>query len=361
MNYIFYLASGNSKRFSGTNKLLFDFHGKPLFRHGLEALQSAISGRDDCKPIVVSRYAEILDYARENNLCTVYSEQSIHGLSYSIKDALQSVKSITDKDFMLFMVADQPFLRCETINRLLESITDDTEIISLCHEGRSGNPKIFNGKFAHELCTLKGDEGGKEILSRHRTHKIQVASSMELLDIDVQDYLSHITNIFITGGVKVGKTALIRRVLMNCKLSYRGYITVPHETYKEGSTYIMLDTKTEHFTPISSYECGLFKSVEHSFENFGVRCIKESLDSSSSHLVFDEIGRFEKQCTGFLQMLEHAFDSKKIVIGVLKKEELSHLIEFKSRKDCVVLDLDEMSIKEAEQQLEFLLRMLRCE
>lgn len=189
MIFIFYLASGNSKRFLGKNKLLIEFQGKPLFCHGLDTLCNAIQDRTDCKLVVVSRYDEILQYAKAHDVSTVYSEDSVHGLSYSIRAGLNGVGDIAETDFISFVVADQPFLREATIKELLSSITSQTEILSLCHEGRLGNPKIFSGKLAVEFQKLVGDEGGKAILANHKVEIIPVTSPLELFDIDQEDCL----------------------------------------------------------------------------------------------------------------------------------------------------------------------------
>ena len=58
--HIIYLAAGSSRRF-GSNKLLWEYEGRPLYRHGLDRLIEMSSDRDDCTLTVVSRYDEILE------------------------------------------------------------------------------------------------------------------------------------------------------------------------------------------------------------------------------------------------------------------------------------------------------------
>lgn len=358
MIFVIYLASGNSKRFLNKNKLLIDFRGKPLFRHGLDTLYRVTQKREDCEIVVVSRYDEILQYANHKGFRAVYSQDSVKGLSYSIIDGLTSIGTITDEDFIVFMVADQPFLRAETIKGLFSNVTPDIEVMSLSYEDRLGNPKIFSGKLVSELRKLVGDVGGKQILHNHQVTRFLVASSLELLDIDREDYLNHITNIFITGSRKIGKTTLIRTVMTKLGMPYNGYLTVPDEVYSEGSTYVMIDMKTGDKMPISKYEQGMFRPIESTFEAFGVQCIQTSLQSEEPYAIFDEVGRFERQCNGFLEALTCALDSSKLIVAVLKKEEIAHIKEYKKRKDCVVLDLDGMSMEEAEEQLVVLLEKL---
>lgn len=328
-----------------------DFQGKPLYRHGLDTLQYAVSSRTDCQIIVVSRYDDVLQYAKNNNMETVYSEDSIKGVSYSIKDGLKSVDSISDKDFISFFVADQPFLRSDTIRELLDTLTEKIEILSLCHDEKLGNPKIFSGSLVSEFYKLTGDEGGRVILKNHIVEKLQIASSIEFLDIDTEDALSSVTNIFVTGSMKVGKTTLIRNVITKLNISYNGYLTLPREIGEQGNTYVMKDMQKGTSEPISEYSQGFFKGIEPTFEEFGVHCIQECLENEMPYVLLDEIGRFESRCDKFLNMLEQAFDSSKIVIAVLKKESLPHIQKYRLRKDSVVLDLDKISMNEAEAQL----------
>ncbi len=356
MIHIFYLAGGNSARFGDANKLLIDFFGKPLFCYGLDVLMDAASKRDDCVISVVSRYDEILKYAEDNGLSAVFSEDSEQGASYSIRDGLAAAGNIAATDFMFFMVADQPFLRVATINELLYALTVDTEILSLCHEQRPGNPKIFSGKLLPEFHKLCGDEGGKKILSNHRVQRLQVASTLELLDIDRQDYLRHITNVFVTGGKSTGKSTLVNKLMKKLAISFGGYVTQPDAEYPEGSTYVMQDIATGEIQSISRYDKRIFKGIDSTFEGFGVRCVQEALDSINDCIVFDEIGRFERNCPLFLNALLQSFNSTKTVIGILKKEDLPHIYEYRCREDSVVLDLDAMTMLEAEQHLTFLLR-----
>ena len=116
--HIIYLAAGSSRRF-GSNKLLWEYEGRPLYRHGLDRLIEMASDRDDCTLTVVSRYDEILGYASAYpGVRTVYSPLSHLGASFSIRVALQALHDtgFDDSDYFMFMVADQPHMqntRCD--------------------------------------------------------------------------------------------------------------------------------------------------------------------------------------------------------------------------------------------------------
>lgn len=68
MIHIIYMAAGNSRRF-GSNKLLYELDGKPMYRHLLERLIEIKDRYNKLKSdssaidiTVVTRYREILDY-----------------------------------------------------------------------------------------------------------------------------------------------------------------------------------------------------------------------------------------------------------------------------------------------------------
>lgn len=359
MIYFFYLASGNSKRFSSVNKLLIDFEGKPLFCHGLDMLCEVLKQRNDCKVVIVSRYDEILQYANNKGLQSVYCAESVKGLSYSIKAGLKIVDDISNSDFISFVVADQPFLRSATIIDLLNKITPKTQVLSLAHGEKFGNPKIFSGKFLKDFLELTGDDGGKSIIKNNEISTVQVGSSLELKDVDSSDYLSDISNIFITGTKKVGKSTLINEVLEELNINCSGYVTLPEKSYKDGNTYRMHELNTENSAPISKFEDYRFKPIESIFENFGKKCVEKALNSCEKVVLLDEIGRFERNCTAFLNSLEMAFNSEKTVIAVLKKEEITHIQRYKYRSDSILIDLDIVPYNEAKKQLIYFLDKIR--
>ncbi len=239
--HILYLASGSSRRF-GENKLLYPFRGKPLFLHGLECLHSYVQKHTDCTLTVVSRYESIRRKAAEMGIAAVDSPESEKGVSYTIKAGIAALStspsaSLTDvpnpipncsdsadrgvpsvlnpsADLLLFVVADQPFLREASIARLFEEYLDcrdngshlshdcevraceihDSEEVRTCEASpvgaslawgnRPGNPVLFSASLIPELMALEGDKGGRAVLRRHPHIFVQAEAEEELYDID---------------------------------------------------------------------------------------------------------------------------------------------------------------------------------
>ena len=183
--YIIYLASGNSRRFKG-NKLLFPFQNKPLYQHALDRLLKEYKDI-----IVVSQYDEILQYASQRGALSILCLESIHGLSYSIKAAVNYLNTLEKPFQMIFMVADQPYISMKTIEKLIHS----THTLASCaYKDKVGNPTLFDSSYIPELLLLKEDQGGRKVLNKHpdEVEYIQIENIRELYDIDYQEDLKQL-------------------------------------------------------------------------------------------------------------------------------------------------------------------------
>ncbi len=183
--HILYLASGSSRRF-GSNKLLHPLDGKPMYLWGLETLNSVAQKRNDCDVTVVSRYKTIRERASFMGFHTVDSPGSEMGISHTIRAGIASLKTPGEDDYLLFMVADQPYLTESSIERLLDLAETGVICGSLSYEGCPGNPTLFSIRLIPELLTLQGDTGGRAVLRQHECVYIEANSGKELEDIDTK-------------------------------------------------------------------------------------------------------------------------------------------------------------------------------
>ncbi len=186
--HILYQASGNSRRF-GENKLLYSYRGKPLYRHGLDMLHDFVHTHEDCTLTVVSRYAEIRQAAAELGIPYTDSPESEKGISYTIRAGLRSLGELPPEDFVVFVVADQPFLTAGTMERLLACAAAGTETAQVAYGDCPGSPAMFSARLIPELMELEGDTGGRKVIRRHACVTVQACSERELQDIDVKDDL----------------------------------------------------------------------------------------------------------------------------------------------------------------------------
>ena len=101
-----YMAAGNSRRF-GSNKLLFPWKGKTMYRHGLDLLlELKKEMKEQLSVIVVTQYPEILEEVQKlPEVQVVFCEESHMGASYTIKAGIAAMQK--QATYLLFMVADQ--------------------------------------------------------------------------------------------------------------------------------------------------------------------------------------------------------------------------------------------------------------
>ncbi len=181
--HILYLASGSSRRF-GSNKLLHVLNSKPMYRYGLETLWHVVQRRTDCDLTVISRYEAIRETAESMGITAVDSPLSEGGVSYTIRAGLSALGKVGEGEYLLFVVADQPYLTAASVNGLLDLADQKVTCASLCWEDRPGNPALFSAALIPELMALEGDTGGRAVLKKHPCTYLQAASEKELEDID---------------------------------------------------------------------------------------------------------------------------------------------------------------------------------
>lgn len=187
MIHIIYMAAGMSRRY-GSNKLLTPRDGKPLYRHGLDAVLQAIGGRADCALTVVTCWEEIAADMKKNDIHCVSCPDSHLGISHTIRAGIRACEPLSKEDYLCFCVADQPNLTPATVSRLLQTSASRPLTACVAAGEVTGNPTLFSAALAEELCALEGDRGGKAVMRRHPEGHVEVpCDATELLDVDVRE------------------------------------------------------------------------------------------------------------------------------------------------------------------------------
>lgn len=181
--YIVYLAAGNSRRF-GSNKLLYEFQGKKLYRHGLDMLISLQEKCEDIFITLVTQYEEIYEETRKDPIKRIFSKECQKGVSYTIKEALAALTDASEEDYIFFVVADQPYLSEKTMINLLSCAETGAETASVAWGETPGNPTMFSLKLKEELFHLTEDQGGRKVIRNHPCIYVQAEDEKEIWDID---------------------------------------------------------------------------------------------------------------------------------------------------------------------------------
>lgn len=205
MIHIIYMAAGNSRRF-GSNKLLYELDGKPMYRHLLDHLVEIKDRYNKLKsdsPViditVVTRYREILDYCSSIPDChAVLSTDSEIGISYTIKAgimAVQEQKKTGMQDYYMFAVADQPYLKSQSVIKLIDKVLENKGNMRLVFSLRCGdtvgNPCVFHSSLISQLLSLEGDKGGRSVAKKYDCVYVDIADELELMDIDTLSSSKH--------------------------------------------------------------------------------------------------------------------------------------------------------------------------
>ena len=187
---LIYLAAGNSTRF-GSNKLIYELDGKPMFLHLLEKLEKICHQNKSYKLFCITQHDEIAEIIKNMNLVTVLSPESKNGASFTIKNGLSAVqRHFPEADKFVFFVADQPYLSELTVNSFIRTSAESEKgILCVSNNGETGNPVCFSAGYFNELMLLTGDRGGKYVLRKHPddVSLFEVEDSSELEDIDEKE------------------------------------------------------------------------------------------------------------------------------------------------------------------------------
>ena len=179
------MAAGASSRF-GECKLIKKFASRPMFEYALDALPY----NKLCAIAVVSGRAEILAAAEARGFIPVLNDRPEDGPPRTIRLGMEAVG---DAEGIMFMVADQPLLRRESVAGELDFFAKNANsIVAMGHGARRGNPVIFPQEFFDELKALRGERGGGAVMAAHRERIMlyQLENGAELMDIDTaSDYI----------------------------------------------------------------------------------------------------------------------------------------------------------------------------
>jgi len=165
------LAAGAATRF-GSNKLLHPLpDGTPIAVASVRNLRAALP-----RVVAVIRpgASELQELLRRESAEVTVCERAEEGMGTTLAHA---VRASRDADGWVIALADMPFIRPETIRRVVERLTAGATIVAPAWRGDRGHPVGFAARFGGDLERLAGDAGARELLKGART-------AVELVDGD---------------------------------------------------------------------------------------------------------------------------------------------------------------------------------
>lgn len=181
------LAAGAGARFGG-DKLGALVKEKPLYQHILEKVRAFGA----FPAYIVTGSETIARAAEKEGITVVWNREPERGISRSLKVGLRkALENSPGLSGVMFSVCDQPGISICTMRQILRTASRHPASIVCAGIGeRTGNPVCWDRKFFTELLSLEGDEGGRQIMKKHRESvRIVQADPEELKDIDRREDL----------------------------------------------------------------------------------------------------------------------------------------------------------------------------
>lgn len=180
------LAAGGSVRF-GSPKQLALWQGRPLLRHVV--LQALAAPVQEIVVVLGAYYEETAAVLAGLPVTLVYNPDWEAGQSTSVRAGLRACSPQTQG--VLFILGDQPDLPAELLQTLVATHRRTlATVVAPRHEGRRGNPLLFDRRCFPELLALSGDAGGRQLLDAHADEIVWVEAGPEVLrDVDKPDDL----------------------------------------------------------------------------------------------------------------------------------------------------------------------------
>ena len=175
------LAAGPAKRF-GSPKQLLPISGTTMIEHVLHVVRATSVH----EIVVVLGHAADQIADRVPSWCRIaLNEGWQQGMSSSIRAGLEAMDRSAEA--ALFVLADQPQVTSEQIEHILRAYYGSIKpIVAPFHDGQRGTPVLFDHDMFSALRSLRGDEGGKQLIAQcaDQVLPVQLTCPDVFLDID---------------------------------------------------------------------------------------------------------------------------------------------------------------------------------
>ncbi len=180
------MASGLSNRF-GSNKLMAEYKGKPLI--GIITENTTGLGKDNytVTRLVLTRSEEVYNYCNDNNIQVI-----LHKLPERNDAVRLAIEKMMDMDACIFCTSDQPLLKRDSIERLLDEYAlYGKGIYRLAFDNNVGNPILFSKEYFEELKKLPPKKGGAYLAAKYdkAVRLVYTKDKWELYDVDTPEDL----------------------------------------------------------------------------------------------------------------------------------------------------------------------------
>jgi molybdenum cofactor cytidylyltransferase len=181
------LAAGGSTRM-GRPKLALPVHGEPMIRRAAQAARASRCGE---VIVVLGANADIYRPLLDGlDVGIVENPDPGEGMGSSIRVGVAAVSP--DAGGLVILLADQPFVTSEVIDRLIEAAeVEGRRIVASAYRGTVGPPVYFHRALFLELLVLEGDRGARSVIEAHPKEGLALPLDADAAtDIDSAEDLS---------------------------------------------------------------------------------------------------------------------------------------------------------------------------
>lgn len=177
------LAAGDSKRM-GTSKPLLSWGKQTLIEHQINI---RLQTRQDVFVVLGANALKITSFIDHLPVHIINNKDWEKGMGHSIAFGVKEVlKSIHNPDGILISVIDQPLIDLEHINSMLSAFQKKQQqiIASRAVDQWWGVPVLFDAYYFNDLQQISGEQGAKNILSKHKEDISFINAGQMLNDMD---------------------------------------------------------------------------------------------------------------------------------------------------------------------------------
>ncbi len=184
------LAAGKSTRMAPYNKLLIPSGGKPMIARVVDNLLFS-----SARPILVvtgHRADDIRAALGGRPVTFVHAPDYATGLAASLKAGIAAVPPTAAA--AIVCLGDMPLITARIIDKLITAYDADEgrTIVVPTHQGRAGNPILWDRRYFPEILALSGDAGARTLLKQHMEQiaEVEAGDDAVLRDFDTVDSLA---------------------------------------------------------------------------------------------------------------------------------------------------------------------------
>ena len=187
--HVLVLAAGASTRL-GQPKQLVKLGGRPALQI---VISNAVALAGHAVTVVLGAHAREITYLFQHSPAAwILNREWEEGMASSIRAGIAALPPACES--VLILLGDQVAVTADDLKRLASaSKGDHGTIAASAYQGRVGVPAIFPALCFPDLAELRGDQGARMILERHRDRVVRVPMSSAALDLDTPEQLAELT------------------------------------------------------------------------------------------------------------------------------------------------------------------------